>query len=301
MMTKKRLLVFGASGFVGGHVVAAALQQGWQVTAAVHEHPLGMPGVTALTVDIAEQPAVERVFQEVQPDAVVLVAAFAHIDQAQRERERAWQVNVLGASSVAACCSRANARCIFLSSDAVFDGLAASYSEEDIPNPLNFYGFTKWEGEQHVLAICPAAVVVRVSLVLGFPVLEGNAFMTLLDRKLSAGQSIFAPGDEIRTPIDVTSLSEILLELADEAPGSRVSGILHVGSPEPASRFDLTCRLAEAMGYSTSLIASTLTDEHPGRAPRHKRGVLNVQKAQQVLKYRLPGLEETIQRAVNTR
>src|SRR4030042_4877110 len=59
----------------------------------------------------------------------------------------------------------------------------------------------------------PAAAIVRISLVLGFPVTDGNSFIAGLERKLAAGTAVPCPVDEIRTPIDVVTLLPPVLEL----------------------------------------------------------------------------------------
>ena len=126
--------------------------------------------------------------ERLQPDAVVNVAAIADIDFVEREQDLAHQVNVTGARNIADSCARRGIRYVFFSSDAVFDGEGGPYREEDAPNPVNYYGKTKLEAEQAVLTAHPAAAVIRISLVLGYPVTSGNSFFASLESKLAAGQ-----------------------------------------------------------------------------------------------------------------
>jgi len=100
--------------------------------------------------------------------------------------------------------------------------------------------------------------------------------------------------DEVRTPIDVITLNQAVLELA----ASSFSGYLHIGGIQSASRYELTRKLARKLGFDVSLVqAQSLQAVEPDRAPRHKRGVLDVSKAQQVLKTKLPDLDQAIDRA----
>jgi dTDP-4-dehydrorhamnose reductase len=294
-MKHRRLLIFGGSGFVGGNLALSALQQGWQVLAAdsVFHPGLGSAGWERL--DITDPEAVKRILARFRPDAVVNLAALADIDRVERERELAWKINVDGARFVAESCRRQAARLVFLSSDAVFDGLGGPYRERDLPAPLNYYGATKMEAEEAVIRANPEAVVVRISLVLGFPATAGNSFLASLEQKLAAGESIVCPVDEVRTPIDVHTLCACLLELAQ---GS-FSGILHLGGKQCINRCDLSRAAAEKMGYpSARIIQQEAASGQGGRAARHKHGMLDVSLARSLLNTPLLDFEATLEQAL---
>ncbi len=297
-MGSNSMLIFGGAGFVGAHLVKLALQRGWHTVIADQKQPGKSNFSRWRDVDITRQDSVEQIVNDERPQVVINVAALADIDRAERERSLAWQINVLGAKYIAEACSKHKIRHLFFSSDAVFDGERGSYKEEDERRPLNYYGLTKAEAENAVLSIYPEAVVIRVSLVLGFPLFGGNSFLAGLEEKLSAGMSVEPLSDEVRTPIDVLTLAECILELAS---GS-FCGVLHLGCLQSIDRYSLTLLLARQMGYPLDLIVE---QSHarivPGRAQRHKRGILDVSKAQHVLRIPLPDLQATVQKAVSTR
>ncbi len=291
----KKLLVFGGNGFVGGNLVELALEQGWQVVVADLAVYPRVDGARWIGVDITQPDQILQVFQETKPDAVVNVAALADIDRVERDREFAWKINVDGARWVAHNCATIGTPYVFFSSDAVFDGLQGPYVEENLPNPVNYYGVTKAEAERAVLVSHPGAAVIRISLVLGMPRTTGNSFMAGLQEKLRVGKVVLCPPDEIRTPLDVHTLSACVLELMSV----RFSGLLHIGCTESIDRYTLTRRLAQEMGYTQDLVqAQADFGDQPGRAPRHKNGILDVSKARRVLNTRLLSLDETIHNAL---
>jgi dTDP-4-dehydrorhamnose reductase len=312
-----KLLLFGGGGFVGGHLAAAALRRGWEVhIAARRQFPGGLPRGGAARwhlLDIAEAAAARALISELQPQAVVDVAAVADIDRAEREQEAAWAVNVEAARTIASACAASGAYFLYFSSDAVFAGTASRYQEEDPPQPVNFYGRTKAEGEKAVLAADPRAGVVRLSLVLGFPVTEGNSFFAALEARLRAGQEVAAPADEIRTPVDVLTLTDCVLELI----GLRFAGVLHIGSTDSMGRAEITRRAAELLGYPSARIVAGAGAAAPaggapagraaagraaaGRAARHKNGIIRVDKARALLTTPLLSAEQSIRRAIEQR
>ena len=289
-MTKK-LLIFGGSGFVGGNLVMTACKRNWEACIA-DNRPI--PQAEWWLVNILDKDMIDKVISDVKPTAVVNVAAVADIDQAENDQELAYQVNVEGALNIAESCAAHGIRLIFFSSDAVFSGQGCLYHEEDMPNPINAYGRTKAEAEKAVLKACPSAAIIRISLVLGFPVTSGNSFFANVESKLRAGKEILCPIDEIRTPVDVITLSECVLELCE----SNYAGLIHIGATDSINRYDLTRKITRRMGFDEKLVKAQAPEEiRPGRAPRHKNGIISVAKAQRILNTKLLSTEEGIKRA----
>jgi dTDP-4-dehydrorhamnose reductase len=295
----EKLVVFGGGGFVGGHLCTLALRQGWEVHVVERrQFPGGLPGASWHLLDITDPAAVRGLMAELEPQAVVDVAAVADVDRAEKEQELAWAVNVEAARVIASACAASGAYFLYFSSDAVFAGTAPRYREGDPPEPVNNYGRTKAEGEKAVRQADPQAGIVRLSLVLGFPVTEGNSFFAALESRLKAGQEVVAPADEIRTPVDVLTLSECVLELI----GLRFAGVLHVGSTDSIDRASITRRAAALLGFPEArVVAQAVIAPLPGRAARHKNGIISVDKARALLKTPLLSAEQSIRRAIEKR
>ncbi len=293
-MPRAKLLIFGAGGFIGGRLAQAALAHGWQVTAATRAGEPILPGAQCAACNVTDPSQVEALVRAARPDAVANLAASANIDRAEVEREAAWRVNVQAAVSIAESAARHGARLVHFSSDAVFDGTRARYSEDDPPAPLNYYGDTKAEADQRLLALPGSAAILRISLALGYPLRRGNSFLSVLRLRLGQGEPVYAPEDEVRTPIDVTSLCAAALALA----ASGYHGLLNIGAIESIDRYALTCRLAGALGYDAGLVRRA-GPPLPGRAPRHKNGVLAVEKIQRVLAMPMPTIEQMLALALS--
>lgn len=294
----KKLMIFGGSGFVGGNMTVIAQQRGWKVYIADSFFRTGLENVEYISVDITDKDQVEKVISEVKPDAAVNVAAIADIDKAEQDKVLAWKVNVDGARNIAESCEKHGIKYVFFSSDAVFDGEGADYKEADQPSPVNYYGYTKLEAEKAVLAAHPGAAVIRISLVIGLPVTGGNSFFGGLQNKLKEGIEILCPVEEIRTPVDVLTLSESVLELAE----NDYAGILHIGATDSINRYELTRKAAMMMGFSENLVKKQDSkDVKADRALRHKNGIICVKKAQQVLQTPMLSVDSGIKRAIRER
>jgi dTDP-4-dehydrorhamnose reductase len=294
---KERIVLFGGGGFVGGNIARAAQARGTEVHIVDPVERPGLPGASWHVTDITDPAAVARLLGELRPRAVVDLAAVADIDRAERERDLAWAVNVEAARAIAEGSAGIGAAFLYFSSDAVFDGRGSGYREEDAVSPVNHYGNTKAAGERAVATMYPGAAIIRISLALGFPVTGGNSFFAALEQGLKAGKEITAPADEVRTPVDVYTLASCVLELLD----TRYAGIIHIGSTDSIDRAALTRRAAALLGFPDARIVSASGAPAAGRAPRHKNGIISVEKARGLLRTPLLSAEESIRRAISER
>jgi dTDP-4-dehydrorhamnose reductase len=290
-VTKPRLLIIGANGFLGQHLAKA------RSCFDVFEADLAAPrGERGLAMDVTSAASVNAAFEDVRPNVVVLLAAVSDIDQCEQHPEMAEAVNVRGAAHVAEACARSGARLVFTSSAAVFDGARHGYRECDAPTPLSVYGRTKARAEELILAKLPSALILRLALAIGFA--EGSGTNAMLNRfaaKLGAGECVWLPDFEYRNPIDAGTLSALLLELLGTAGAA---GIFHVGATEAISRFELGVKLAQKMGFSPQLVQAQ-TEPLPGRAPRGLDHYLLTGKLRQVCQTPIPSCDDVIERALH--
>jgi dTDP-4-dehydrorhamnose reductase len=237
-----RLLVTGASGILGGYLVRRLAQNGHPFVVWNGPHSPG-------GIDLSDPASVTEAFSDGSPAIVIHAAALARIADCHRNPERAWCINRGGTALLADLCSRSNVRLVYVSTDLVFDGEHAPYRETDRPAPLSVYGQTKAGAEAAVLAQ-PANVVARVSLLVGPSQQAAPSFFDEQVLALREGREITLFADEWRTPIDLATAAEALVELAL----SNESGIFHIGGRERLSRLEMGRELATVLGVCPELV-----------------------------------------------
>jgi dTDP-4-dehydrorhamnose reductase len=232
-MDGQRLLVIGARGFLGMHAVSYA--EGKFEVVRGERSACGEPGTIGL--DIRDVASVDTAFAQVQPDCVLLLAAMSDIDACEARPEEAFATNAKGAENVAKACARTNARLLFTSTAAVFDGRKHGYREEDNISPLSVYGKTKVWAENVVRSLQPASLILRFGLVLGFARKSGtHAMLDNILQKWKAGETVNFPAREMRNAIDDQSLSTIMIDMLSN---SELGGIYKVRSADSISRYEL--------------------------------------------------------------
>jgi dTDP-4-dehydrorhamnose reductase len=286
----ERLLIVGASGFVGSRLGSAAGRD-FTVIRGSRNPPAADD---AVAIDIAEADSVRAAFDKSRPDVVVLLAALSDIDRCERERDLAERINYFGARNVARECAARGLRLLYTSTDAVFDGTKHIYYEHDEPTPVNWYGQTKARAERTVSELTPSAAIVRLSLVLGRGAgTPGNSYLEKVIGNLKTGNQIVTPTFEFRNPIDVATLCEFLLELA---PRRESTGIFHIGASDKMSRYDLARAIAIHLGFDAALIVPQ-QEPSPDRAPRGRDDFLVTERLRAVCRTPVPTCQEVIERA----
>ena len=104
-------------------------------------------------MDITNYEAVVEVARIFQPRVVIHSAALVGRRECEAEVRRAEHVNVVGTRNVMLACKELNAKLVFISTAAVFDGHKGNYSERDVPNPQYLYAETKLRAEMVVLEL----------------------------------------------------------------------------------------------------------------------------------------------------
>jgi dTDP-4-dehydrorhamnose reductase len=239
----RRLLVAGASGFVGGRVLEALARVG-QASGTCRFHP--GPGLDAL--DLADRDAVRRLLDRRRPELVINCAALAEPDACEKDPAAARRANADAPRALAQACAERGARLLHLSTDLVFDGARGRYAETDEARPLSVYGRTKLEGERAVLEACPSAAVVRVSLVYGFSLCGRPSFLEWLLGELEGGRRPRLFVDQWRTPTPMAQLPEVLVRLADRG----AAGVFHWGGAQRVSRLDFGRAVCRVFGHDAS-------------------------------------------------
>jgi dTDP-4-dehydrorhamnose reductase len=291
-----KILITGANGLLGQHLVKTLLEKNYQVFATGK----GQERITVENndryqyheMDIADANAVNGVLQAIQPDVVVHAAAMTQVDDCELNPQQCERTNVQGTANVL---MEAELHCkhfIYISTDFVFDGADGNYSEDDDLKPISYYGFTKMQAEAIAQTSDIPWSIVRTCLVYG-NVLHGTRsnIISWVRDNLQQEKNIRVVADQYRTPTYVEDLAKGIALII----GKKAEGIYHLSGKDLLTPYDMAIKTAEFLklnaGFIEKVDASTFTQ--PGKRPP-KTG-FNIEKARRELGYEPLSFEEALQ------
>lgn len=296
----KNILIIGANGFTGRQILNdLSNKEQYNITGcSLHLDilPNGDGKYHFITTDIRDEAAIKHLFKEAQPDAVINCSALSVPDYCEIHHEEAYLTNVTAVEQLAYLCEIYKSRFIHLSTDFVFDGKIDEnsgqlYTEESLPAPVNYYGFTKWKGENRIAEICSNYAIVRVEIVYGkaLPGQHGNIVQLVMNR-LNAGQEIRVVSDQWRTPTYVGDVSDGVQRLIENT----ANGIFHICGDECMTIAEIAFHVADCMKLDRSLIHPITTKDMKEATPRPRFSGMSIAKARTILGYRPRMLKEIL-------
>lgn len=268
----KKLLITGASGFLGYHLLRAA--RNYELYAIHHSNSVLFAGATNIQCDITNYIALGDVFEDVVPDAVIHAAAISDTNYCQQNKEQAYAVNVEATKNIAGICSDYNVPMAFTSTDLVFDGTQGRYKEQDEKNPLNAYGEQKSLAEDEVLKIYPQATVFRLPMMFGAAEASATNYLQKFTGQIKTGKTASLFYDEYRSTCGAKSIAEGILQLLFSE-----TGIIHLAGKEKLSRYEFGLLAAEAFGLDERLLERCSQKDVKMAAPRPADVSLDITKA----------------------
>jgi dTDP-4-dehydrorhamnose reductase len=273
-----KVLVTGAAGMLAHALIPAFRETGHLVVPFTRQE-----------LDITDREAVERVIARERPDAVVQCAAYTAVDAAEREFDRALEVNATATRHVALACHRIGASFVYPSTDYVFDGKGTQpYRPEDTTHPVNAYGRSKLEGER-AAAEAERHLIVRTSWLFGA---GGGNFVETMLRLGQERDRLDVVDDQIGRPTWTHTLATAISRLLEVD----ARGVFHVtDGGEPTSWYGFAKAILGSMGRADRVHPTTSAD-FVRPAPRPAYSVLDLDRTERVMDRPLPPWEESLSR-----
>lgn len=270
---KKTVLVTGANGLLGQKLIgflrkdenleligtgkgASRLPESWKGSYSWME------------LDITDRDQVMAVFSVTKPDSVIHTAAMTQVDDCEKDREGCRILNVEAVRYLTEACEKYDSHLIHLSTDFIFDGEDGPYTEEALPNPVNYYGVTKMEAENLLFASKIRWAIVRTVLVYGIAQdMSRSNIILWVKKSLEEGKTIKVVNDQWRTPTLAEDLAEGCILIMKKG----ATGIFNISGADFLTPYDMAIQSAEYFGLDKNLITmsdSTLFTQPAKRPPR---------------------------------
>jgi len=238
-----KIVITGASGMLGYDL--------WQVLSTEHILLYGVgrgdcPDFIAhdnwYKIDLTDAPTTYQMITKINPELVIHTAALTDVDACEIYPEKAYLINALATRNVALACQRFDASMLYFSTDYIFDGEKGTpYREDDLGNPINVYGKTKYNGEFYVRHLLNKFYIVRSAWLFGK---RRKNFVSDITEKMVSTQQTNEPvnqqtirvvADQIGSPTYTNDLAQAIKELIK----TNLYGVYHLSNSGSCSRYEL--------------------------------------------------------------
>jgi dTDP-4-dehydrorhamnose reductase len=213
------------------------------------------------------------VIGSLHPDAVMNCAAYVRVDDCEEHASEAFNVNAIGALNLARACAAANALCVYISTDYVFDGRKATpYTESDLPNPINIYGASKLAGEYLTRQAAQRWLIVRTASLFGKTGARGKGgnFVETIIKKAKAHDPIKVVNDIMMSPTYSRDAANGLASLLR----NRATGLFHIANEGTCTWYEFAKAISEFAELSNVIDPVSSDDFLSLRARRPKNSAL---------------------------
>lgn len=274
-----KAVVTGASGLLGRQVVKAFENANCEVVGTAFSRAIG----NLVKLNLTEVEAVKSFIDEQQPDVLVHCAAERRPDVAEKDQSGVLRLNVETPRNLASICKSKGVMLIYISTDYVFDGTSPPYEVDDKPNPLQFYGQTKLDGENVIREVYPDAVILRVPILYGATEYNGESAVnvlidTVLSKKVSKVDNVAQ-----RYPTNVADVARVLKDLAVKKIKNKqdIRGIYHFSAKESMTKYQMCETFASILNVPMDHLTPQNTVDPSASVSRPDNSHLSVKRLEE--------------------
>ena len=289
-----RILITGSNGLLGQKLLHK-LREDYSIqliaTSKGENRVSSKDGYTYISLDITNKEEVEKAIAEQLPDVVINTAAMTNVDLCEDKKQECNSLNVDGVGHLADACERIDAHLIQISTDFIFDGENGPYTEQDIPNPLSFYGLSKLKSEKLLQAHSVKWTILRTIIVFGVGenLSKGNIVLWAKDA-LAQGDPLNIIDDQFRAP----TLAEDLADICILAAKKKALGIYNASGKDIMSIYEIVETVARYYGNSTDNLNKISTATLNQKAVRPPKTGFILDKSINELGYKPHSFEECL-------
>lgn len=288
-----RMLLLGKNG-----------QLGWELQRCLQ--PLGeVVAVDYPQIDLRAPESLRSLIRELNPQILINATAYTAVDRAETEPDLAMQINAIAPAIMAEECLARDCALIHYSTDYVFDGTKGSpYTEEDVPHPVNHYGYSKWKGEQAIQEVGGLFLIFRTAWVYS---LRGNSFVRKVLQWSRQQETLRVVDDQISNPTWARMLAEITTLLLGKYSLDQLAerkGLYHVAGDGYCSRYEWAKAILELnpgpADQVTRQILPASSADFLTPAQRPLFSALSCERFLSAFSLRLPPWKEALKLALQT-
>lgn len=270
----KKVLFTGVSGLLGRYFILSQ-KPSYKIIGLVKKNPPPIH-ISFCNIDVTNKKKVADCIYQNKPDVVIHAASIGNVDYCEKHPQEAYEVNVQGSENVLEACNEIGSQFIFTSSNAIYNGENAPYTELSKMAPPDVYGRTKVEVEKLIKKKSDNYVIVRLMTMYGWnpPHARTNP-VTWVISQLQQKKNISVVNDIYNNHLWVGQAASVLWKIIQQGITNQ---IYNIAGSECVSRYELALKTAEVFDLDRSLISSVPSSFFEDIVPRPKNTCFDTAK-----------------------
>lgn len=280
---KRRVLIFGATGLLGGRLVPQLIDDAHEVVT------VGRSEANDLVIDNITADTLRRAVEDADPDTVINLIAATNVDACETDPQTAYRLNAqipADLSTALADINKPTAHLIHISSDQVYSGPGPH--TEDRPSPVNVYGKSKLAGEQAIE--WHRSTILRTNFFGRSANPIRHSFSDWIVQNLRDGKLFTLFNDVWFSALHISTLSKTISALIRQP----VAGTYNVGTSTSITKAEFAIELARQLDLSTEGVRIGSVGEQRLYAMRPNDMTLMVGRLEQELSLTCPAMSQEI-------
>lgn len=276
-MGKKNILIAGSNGMLGRDIVKRFIANNSYNVHGINRHLNKRSNIKEYTCDLTNFAETKKILKQINPDIIINCAANIDLDLCEDNKDYTYIINAESAAILASY-NPLKTKYIYISTDSVFDGIKGNYKEGDKTNPLNYYAYTKLEGERLSLEQNLNSIIIRTNIY-GFNIPQKKTLAEWALSNLISNNRINGFDDVYFNPVYTKQLAELCHQIIN----TNFKGLINVGCTQKLSKYEFLIKLANQFNINTNLIDCMSVENMNSKIERPKNTTLNTSVIKQTM------------------
>jgi dTDP-4-dehydrorhamnose reductase len=195
---------------------------------------------------IYDKKTLRKIVLEFGPNYIINCLSYDEPEKCEEYKKEAWDFNVGTIEALSKAAFMTESKLIFFSTDNIYNGTNGPYSEDDLPNPLNYYGKTKLGCENYCISNNASFITVRLPEYYG----NNNSTGSNIFYKIINNEEIILATNLYTTPVLLDDIAIGVIKIIDK----NKSGFYNFSGPDYISEYDYGVKISEYLALDKSII-----------------------------------------------
>jgi dTDP-4-dehydrorhamnose reductase len=286
----KKIIIFGGSGLLGHHATKFYFEKGYEIYSTFFQHKPLESFFESIQLDIQKLDLVKKILKNIKPDIILNCSGLTNVEECEKYKIKAEILHEEIPEFLAKYSSDLKIKNIHISTDHLWDGKKSYYTENDNPNPVNYYGSTKAQGEKKVILNNPNSLIIRTNF-FGKGTLWRKSLSDWALSQLKEENHFYGFVDIYFTPISIPLLLRYLNQLIEY----QVEGIYHLAGSERISKYEFILNLAKLYNLDYGNLQKAYYRDTKQNIERPLDMSLATEKIKKLLNNPMPDINQSIE------